>query len=97
MHCRSTASATRNIGSADDDLFIEAGGIDLLGFNIDHHLEQAASLSSPPDPTLTPSRTLILRNVAPVANEDELSSIFKVSSLHMVNHFFWQDIWMMNP
>ena len=76
-----------------DDIFGRHGGLDMgsgsgqdpvggsvhssLSGSIDNHLEQLAAARMP-DPTATPSRTLLVRNVTADASEDELTSIFKV-------------------
>ena len=46
--------------------------------DLPHHLAQAAAVGNQPDPTATPSRTLLVRNVAANAADDKLTGIFKV-------------------
>jgi hypothetical protein len=47
--------------------------------NVGNHLQHVSRLPSTPDPTATPCRTLIVRNVAPDSSEDEIFNIFKVT------------------
>mmetsp|Transcript_20587 Transcript_20587/g.45080 ORF Transcript_20587/g.45080 Transcript_20587/m.45080 type:complete len:978 (-) Transcript_20587:2385-5318(-) len=64
--------------ATDDDIFSTVGGFEVgHDADVDHHLEQAAATSQLPDPTAEPSRTLLVRNIAPDAADDELSSIFQ--------------------
>jgi hypothetical protein len=80
--CRPSTSADRRSNADADDVFSQAvGGVEtssrMQDVDVHHHLAQASS-SQPPDPTATPSRTLLVRNVAADADDEELSSIFKV-------------------
>lgn len=75
---QATTSSVPSRLTADDDVFSSVGGVEIgREIDVDHHLEQAAFVPHQPDPTATPSRTLLVRNVAPDANEEELSGIFK--------------------
>lgn len=65
--------------TAEDDVFAAVGGVELgRDAEVEHHLAQAALAPQQPDPTATPSRVLLIRNVAPDASDDELSNVFKV-------------------
>ncbi|GAX80354.1 hypothetical protein CEUSTIGMA_g7793.t1 [Chlamydomonas eustigma] len=76
--------------TVDDDLFgfqpetLESGEEEVD--NIDKHLQYVSRLPAIPDPTATPCRSLIVRNVAADSSDDEIFNIFKsfgdVRALH---------------